>query len=125
VRAAGQPPTVAMLAAMAALQTSLSVFGPRGEARLGPSARAWGVAALAVGLAALLAPYTVARYAAFVLVLAGAVWARRFTGGFGMGMVAFNAYLFAGFIRATPAQLPWLLVALAMGVAAAALVRRL
>lgn len=62
--------------------------------------------------------------AAFVAVLFAAVYARRFgSWGNACGTVAFPTYFFVIFLKATLAQLPWLLAATAIGVAMSVLVR--
>ncbi|MGH3099211.1 MAG: FUSC family protein [Streptosporangiales bacterium] len=62
--------------------------------------------------------------AAFVAVLFAAVYARRFgPWGNACGTVAFPTYFFVIFLKATPAQLPWLIAATAIGVAMSILVR--
>ena len=107
VRAAGMPSTAAMLAAMAAMQTVLAIFGPTGAPRLRAVAVAWVVACAAIGAALVVTPSVLARSAGFVVVMAVAVWVRRFApAGFGLGMMGFNAFFFTVFVRASPSQLP-------------------
>jgi uncharacterized membrane protein YccC len=123
-RATGQPGTLMMLAAVTAMQTAMVVFGPAEKPRLSAVFYAFVTAAAATALAIAVTPSPVARYVTFVIVMAAAVWMRRFAvHGFGLGMMAFNAFFFPLFMRARPSQLGWLLLYVALGVAAATFVR--
>jgi hypothetical protein len=123
---AGQPGTLMMLAAVTAMQTAIVAFAPIGKPRLSDALYAFLAAAAATVLAIAVIPSPTARYATFVIVMAVAVWMRRFQPhGFGLGMMAFNAFFFPLFMRAKPSQLGWLVLYVALGVAAATIVRLL
>lgn len=123
-RAAAQPPTVPLLAVSVAMVTATAIAGVGRAAQ----ARAMGLAALvaaaAVSLGALLAGHALLGFAAFVGVMSMAAWAGGFgPGGRGLGMVGFMTFFFALFTAATVDRLPWLLLAVCLGVAAAGLMR--
>jgi Fusaric acid resistance protein-like len=73
-------------------------------------------AALAITTAALLAPHKLVADVVFVVIVYAAVYARRFGArGRALGMVAFMAYFFTLYLRATSARLPWLIGAVLVG----------
>ena len=73
-------------------------------------------AALAITAAALLAPHQLVADVVFVAVVFAAVYARRFgPRGRALGLVAFMAYFFTLYLRATTAELPWLVGAVLVG----------
>ena len=75
-------------------------------------------AALAITAGALLAPHKIAADVMFVVIIFAAVYIRRFgPRGTALGMVSFMAYFFALYLRATPAELPWLIAAVLVGAA--------
>jgi uncharacterized membrane protein YccC len=122
--AAGQPTTVSLLAVSVAMVAATAIGGPTAGAQL----RAAGLAALVAGasvtLGALVVPYPLLGYAGFVLVMAAAAWAGGLgLEGRGLGMVGFMTFFFALFTQAEVRRLPWLLLAVALGVAVAALLR--
>jgi uncharacterized membrane protein YccC len=123
-RAGAQPPTVPLLAVSVAMIAATAIIGvTRGE-QLRSAGFVALVAAAAVALGALLAPYPLLGYAAFVAVMAAAAWAGGFgPGGRGLGMVGFMTFFFALFTRATLDRLPWLLLAVGLGAAVAGAMR--
>lgn len=122
---AGQPVTVAMFAAVVAMLSSTSVNDGSTPARALTTTLVPVVAGVATVLAAVLdarSPWL--GDGVFVLVMGGATYVRRFgPRGMALGMVAFMGYFFALFLRAKPAQLPWLELAALVGTAMAAVVR--
>jgi uncharacterized membrane protein YccC len=125
-RLAHQPVTVAMLGTIVAMQSSAAVKDRQQRSRVVTTLLLFFPAVGAVALAALLSPYGWIADVGFIAVLFGAVWVRRFgPRGNAMGMVAFISYFFALFLQATPAQLPTLAVAIAVGLGASLFVRTL
>ena len=73
-------------------------------------------AALSITAAALLAPHKVAADVGFVVVVFAAVYIRRFGArGRALGMVAFMAYFFTLYLRASISELPWMIGAVVVG----------
>jgi uncharacterized membrane protein YccC len=125
-RLAHQPVTVAMLGTIVAMQSSAAVKDRQQRSRVVTTLLLFFPAVGAVALAALLSPFGRIADVGFIAVLFGAVWVRRFgPRGNAMGMVAFMSYFFALFLRASPAQLPTLAVAIAVGLGASLFVRTL
>lgn len=120
----GQSVTVVVMAAVFAMTSNLAVTET--EVRrlrvttplmLGPA-----MASLAVGT--LLAPYHVLADVLIVAVVMVSVYVRRFGArGFALGFAAFNGLFLTMFLRVTVAQLPWVLVAAAVGVGSTLLLR--
>ena len=80
------------------------------------------VAATAAGT--LLVPQRIAADVVFVAVMVGAVYVRRYgPRGFALGQIAFMTFFFTQFLQAQPSQLPWLIVAVLIGLAATLLLR--
>ena len=53
-----------------------------------------------------------------------AVWVRRYgPRGFALGMAAFMPFFFTQFLKVAPAQVPWLLIAVVVGVSSTLLLR--
>jgi len=121
---ANQPVTVVLLAAVLAMICVVSVNEPElGRLRV-TTALMIVPACAAVTAGTLLAPHHLLADIVFVAVMVTAVYIRRFgPRGFALGMAAFNAYFFTQFLRAAPDQLPWLLLATAIGVASSVLLR--
>ncbi|GAA3054258.1 FUSC family protein [Pseudonocardia yunnanensis] len=121
---ANQPVTVVLLSAVLAMICVVSVNEPElGRLRV-TTALMIVPACVAVAAGTLLAPHHLFADIVFVAVMVTAVYIRRFgPRGFALGMAAFNAYFFTQFLRAAPDQLPWLLLATAVGVASSVLLR--
>ncbi|ODU01505.1 MAG: hypothetical protein ABS81_20520 [Pseudonocardia sp. SCN 72-86] len=120
----GQPVTVLLFAAVVAMIANLSVTEPELSDRRVTTALMLLPAAAAITAGTLLAPMRVLADIVFVLVMAGAVWVRRFgPRGFALGMAAFMPYFFTQFLQASAAELPWLLLAAAVGIASTLLLR--
>lgn len=125
-RLADQPVTVAMLGTIVAMQSSAAVKDRQQHSRVVTTLLLFFPALGAVTLAALLSPWGKVADVGFIVVLYAAVWVRRFgPRGNAMGMVAFMAYFFALFLRASVGQIPVLAVAIAVGLGATLLVRTL
>ncbi|WP_460867823.1 FUSC family protein, partial [Rhodococcus aerolatus] len=123
-RAVGQPLTVALLGTVVAMFTAVAVQDRTHRARVVTTALAPLPAVASAGLAAVLHPYGVVADAGFVAVLFAATWVRRYgPRGNALGQVAFTAYFFVLFLRATTAQLPALAASVLVGVAVALVVR--
>jgi uncharacterized membrane protein YccC len=121
-----QPVTVAMLGTIIAMQSAAAVKDRQQHNRVVTTLLLFFPAIGAVTLAALLTPFGKIADVGFIVVLFCAVWVRRFgPRGNALGMVAFISYFFALFLRATPAQLPVLAVAIAVGIGASLLIRTL
>ncbi|TVS84253.1 FUSC family protein [Mycobacterium helveticum] len=115
-RATGQPLTVALLGVVITMVASRSVDEPDPRRQRITMGLLPVPAALAIAAAALLAPHRVAGDAAFVVVVFGAVYVRRFGArGRALGMVAFMSYFFSLYLRARIAELPWMIGAVAVG----------
>ncbi|MBN9113473.1 MAG: FUSC family protein [Pseudonocardia sp.] len=120
----GQPVTVLLFAAVVAMIANLSVNEPELPARRLTTALMLLPAAAAITAGTLLAPTPVLADIVFVLVMAGAVWVRRFgPRGFALGMAAFMPYFFTQFLQASAAELPWLLLAAVVGIGSTLLLR--
>ncbi|MET0700492.1 MAG: FUSC family protein, partial [Mycobacterium sp.] len=125
-RVTDQPITVAMLGTIVAMQSSAAVKDRQQHSRVVTMLLLFFPAVGAVTLAAVLSPYGWVADVGFIAVLFTAVWVRRFgPRGNALGMVAFISYFFALFLGATPAQLPVLAAAVAIGLCASLFVRTL
>ena len=114
----GQTFTVALLGVVISMISSMALNDGRPLQRLITAGWMLAIAAAAVTLGAVLAPYTVAGDAAFVVIMAAATAGRRFgPRAVSLGMVGFMTYFFALFLGATISLLPWLIAALAIGTA--------
>jgi uncharacterized membrane protein YccC len=113
----GQSVTILLMAALLAMISSISVNEPDiGRSRI-TTALMLAPAAAGIAVGTLLAPHHLVADIVFVAVMVVAVYIRRFgPRGFALGMAGFNAYFFALYLQATPAQLPWLLLAACVGV---------
>ena len=125
VRAAtGGPVTLLIFAAVLAMIANLAVNEPDLRRRRGTTALMVGPAAVSVVAGTLLSPHRLAADAAFVAVTVAAVYVRRFgPRGFALGMAGFMPFFFTQFLAARPAELPWLLLAAATGIASTLLLR--
>src|ERR1700742_514573 len=115
-RATGQPLTVAILGAVITMIAARSVNEPDPHQQRITMALLPLPAALAITAAALLAPHQIVADVAFVLVGVTAVYIRRFDArGRALGMVAFMAYFFTLYLRASLSELPWMFGAVVVG----------
>ena len=113
---AGQPVTAALLGVVVAMISSFTVNDPTLAQRAITSAGLVAAAAATASLSAALVPYPLAGTVVFVAVAVAAVVAQRFgPRGTAIGMVGFIAYFLITFLRVAPAQLPFLVVAVALG----------
>ena len=116
MRATGQPLTVALLGAVITMIAARSVNEPDPHQQRITMALLPVPAALAITAAALLAPHKVAADVVFVVVVFTAVYLRRFDArGRALGMVAFMAYFFTLYLRASMSELPWMFGAVVVG----------
>jgi uncharacterized membrane protein YgaE (UPF0421/DUF939 family) len=124
--AAGFPVTVVLLAAVLAMVSNLAVNEPELPARRVTTLLMLGPAAVAVAGGTVLAPYRVVADVVFVAVMVAAVYVRRFgPRGVALGMAAVMPFFFTQFLGAALAQLPWLLLAVAVGIGSTLLLRDL
>ncbi len=122
-RATGQPLTVALLGVVITMIAARSVNEPDPHQHRITMALLPLAAALSLTAAALLAPHLIAADIGFVVVVFTAVYVRRFGArGRALGMVAFMAYFFTLYLRASvselPAsvsELPWMIGAVVVG----------
>jgi uncharacterized membrane protein YccC len=113
----GYSVTVVLFAAVLAMVSNLSVNEPDPARRRATTA--WMVlpACASVAAGTLLAPHRIPADVVFVVIMMVAVWVRRFgPRGTALGMAAFMGYFFTQFLGATVAELPWLLLAVLVGV---------
>lgn len=112
----GQPLTVALLGVVITMIASRSVNEPDPRQQRITMALLPLPGALSITAATLLAPHNIAADVVFVAVVFGAVYLRRFGArGRALGMVAFMSYFFTLYLRASPSELPWLIVAIVVG----------
>jgi len=115
-RATGQPLTVALLGVVITMIAARSVNEPDPHRQQITMALLPVPAALSITAAALLAPHKIASDVAFVAIVFAAVYARRFgPRGRALGMVAFMAYFFTLYLRASISELPWMIGAVMVG----------
>ncbi|MCV7074983.1 FUSC family protein [Mycobacterium szulgai] len=115
-RATGQPLTVALLGVVITMIAARSVTEPDPRQQRITMALLPLPAALSITAAALLARHQVAADLVFVVIVFVAVYIRRFDArGRALGMVAFMAYFFTLYLRAGPAELPWMIGAVLVG----------
>ena len=115
-KATGQPLTVALLGVLITMVAGRAVNEPDPRRQRVTIALLPLPAALGITVAALLAPHRLVADVVFVVVVYGAVYARRFGArGRALGMVAFMAYFFTLYLRAKTAELPWLIGAVLVG----------
>ena len=115
-RATGQPLTVALLGVVITMIAARSVNEPDPHRQRITMALLPVPAALAITAAALLAPHKVAADIVFVVIVFTAVYIRRFGArGRALGMVAFMAYFFTLYLRASISELPWMIGAIVVG----------
>ncbi|GAA0930778.1 FUSC family protein [Pseudonocardia zijingensis] len=123
---AGFPITVVLLACVLAMVSNLAVDEPDPQARRATTLLMLGPAVVAMVVGTLLAPYHLVADVVFVAVMVAAVYVRRFgPRAVALGTAAVMPYFFTLFLGATPAELPWLGVAAAVGICATLVVRGL
>ena len=115
--ATGQPVTVVMFAVVLAMISNLAVNEPQLRRRRVTTALMVLPAAGAATVSTLLSPHRIVSDVVFVLVMVVAVGIRRYgPRGMALGMAAFMPYFFVLFLRAGVAELPYLLVGVALGI---------
>jgi len=115
-KATGQPVTVALLGVLITMVAARSVNEPDPRQQKITMALLPPPAAVAISAGTLLAPHKLVSDIVFVVVVFAAVYIRRFgPRGRALGMVMFMAYFFTLFLRATTAELPWLIGAVLVG----------
>ncbi|HEY2504508.1 MAG TPA: FUSC family protein [Mycobacterium sp.] len=115
-RATGQPLTVALLGVVITMVAARSVNEPDPHRQRITMALLPLPATVAITAATLLAPQRVVSDAVFVVVVFTAVYIRRFgPRGRALGMVAFMAYFFTLYLRASVSELPWMVGAVVVG----------
>jgi uncharacterized membrane protein YccC len=115
-RATGQPLTVALLGVVITMVAARSVNEQNPHRQRITMALLPLPATVAITAAALLAPQKVVSDAVFVVVVFTAVYIRRFgPRGRALGMVAFMAYFFTLYLRASVSELPWMVGAVVVG----------
>ena len=115
-RATGQPLTVALLGVVITMIAARSVNEPDPHQQRITMALLPVSAAVSITAAALLAPHKIAADVVFVVVVFTAVYIRRFGArGRALGMVAFMAYFFTLYLRASISELPWMIWAVVVG----------
>ncbi|MGB6206777.1 FUSC family protein [Mycobacterium sp.] len=115
-KATHQPLTVALLGVLITMVAGRAVNEPDPHKQKITLALLPLPAALSLTAATVLAPHRVLCDVVFVVVVYASVYARRYgPRGRALGMVAFMAYFFAQFLRATTRELPWLIGAVLIG----------
>ncbi|HWF69675.1 MAG TPA: FUSC family protein [Mycobacterium sp.] len=115
-KATHQPLTVALLGVLITMVAGRAVNEPDPRKQKITMALLPLPAALAITAATLLAPHRLLADVVFVVVVFAAVYARRYgPRGRALGMVAFMAYFFTLYLRATTGELPWLIGAVLIG----------
>lgn len=125
IRAGNQPVALVMVAVFVALQMSLRPSETRWK-QVRVDLLSWLCAAGAIMLGVILLPSPLAAAGGFVALMSAATWASGYgPAGLTVGIVSFVSYLFTQFAHPRPADLPWLLLAVTVGVASACIVRHL
>ncbi|MBA3907234.1 MAG: FUSC family protein, partial [Pseudonocardiales bacterium] len=123
-RVSGEPATLVIMSAVLAMISNITVNETAISRLRVTTALLLLPAAAAVSLGTLLAPYRIIADAVFVAIMIGGVWIRRFgPRGFAVGMAAVMSYFFSQFLNTQISGLPWLVLAAAIGVGSAFLVR--
>jgi len=118
----GLPITTIMLGTIVAMMSAMSVNDKTVRARAITFVLLPFVAGGVITVGALLEPWPKFGDAAFLVIIFGAVYLRRYAPrGFAVGMVAFMTFFFSLFIHATLAQLPLLLLAVVVALCCSAL----
>ena len=119
-----EPVTVLLFTGVLAMISNLAVNEPTLPRRRTTTALLILPAAASTVAGAFVAPYPIASAVSFVVVMVVAVWVRRYgPRGFALGMAAFMPFFFTQFLKVAPAQVPWLLVAVVVGVSSTLLLR--
>jgi hypothetical protein len=120
----GEPVTVVLMAAVLSMSSNLAVNEPD-IGRLRVTTALMTLPALAsVTAGTLLAPHRIVADVVFVAVMIAAVWIRRYgPRGNALGMAAMMGYFFTQFLRASAEQIPFLLVAVVVGIGSTLLLR--
>lgn len=119
-----EPVTVLLFAGVLAMVSNLAVNEPDLPRRRVTTALMVVPAMVSTVLGGFLAPYRVPAAAVFVVIMVIAVWVRRYgPRGFALGMAGFMPYFFTQFLRVATAQLPWMLVAVLVGISSTLLLR--
>ncbi|HTK62145.1 MAG TPA: FUSC family protein [Pseudonocardia sp.] len=109
--------TVVLFAAVLAMVSNLSVNEADPARRRMTTALMVLPAVASTLLGTLLAPYRIPADVVFVLVMALAVYVRHYgPRGTALGMAGFMPYFFTQFLKASTSELPWLLVAVVVGI---------
>jgi uncharacterized membrane protein YccC len=117
-KATGQPVTVALLGVLITMVSGRAVNEPDPRQQKITMALLPLPAALCITIGTLISPHKIAADVVFVVVVFTAVYVRRFgPRGRALGMVAFMAYFFTLYLRASLAELPWLVSAVLVGTA--------
>ncbi|MDT5025070.1 MAG: hypothetical protein QOE61_1496, partial [Micromonosporaceae bacterium] len=120
----GQPVTVVLFAAVLAMISNLAVNEPDVRRVRVTTTLMLGPALVSIVAGTLLASHRVVADIVFVAGTMVAVYVRRFGArGFALGMAAFMALFLTQFLHVNVAQLPWLLVAAAVGIGSTLLLR--
>jgi uncharacterized membrane protein YccC len=115
-KAAGQPLTVALLGVAVVMVSARAASEPDPRQQKITMALLPLPAACAITVSAVLAPHKVVGDIAFVVIMFAAVYARRYGGrGMALGMVTFMTYFFTLFLRATTAEVPWMIGSVVVG----------
>ena len=119
-----EPVTVLLFTGVLAMVSNLAVNEPTLPRRRTTTALLILPAAASTVAGAFVAPYPIASAVSFVAVMVVAVWVRRYgPRGFALGMAAFMPFFFTQFLKVAPAQVPWLLIAVVVGVSSTLLLR--
>ncbi|MEJ2864533.1 FUSC family protein [Actinomycetospora flava] len=122
--APAEPVTVLLFAGVLAMVSNLAVNEPDLPRRRVTTALMLLPAAASTVAGAFIAPHRIPAAAAFVAVMVLAVWVRRYgPRGFALGMAGFMPFFFTQFLQVAPAQVPWLLVAVVVGISSTLLLR--
>ncbi len=120
----GQPSSALFMAVVAALIASVMVNDPTPRQQKITTLMLPLPAAVTIALGSWLASSRIAGDAVFVGVIFVAVYLRRFgPRGFALGMFGFITYFFSLFLHARLTQLPWLMMALVIGIGCAYIMR--
>ncbi|GAA4869614.1 FUSC family protein [Actinomycetospora straminea] len=119
-----EPVTVLLFTGVLAMVSNLAVNEPDLPRRRVTTALMVLPAAASTVVGAFVAPYRIPSAVAFVAVIVIAVWVRRWgPRGFALGMAGFMPFFFTQFLQVAPAQVPWLLAAVVVGIASTLLLR--
>lgn len=122
--APAEPVTVLLFAGVLAMVSNLAVNEPDLPRRRVTTALMLLPAAASTVAGAFIAPHRLPAAGVFVAVMVLAVWVRRYgPRGFALGMAGFMPFFFTQFLQVAPAQVPWLLVAVAVGILSTLLLR--